>query len=165
MPCTRADRSSEKPQHRNSGGAPARCTGGQAQDFSETCRGGTRQSDRPSLECQHLRGLLPASWPDSRGRQASYTQPAEVQGSGDQWALVSRPQWLSLQFKDLRDHLNCPHGTLSLFIRILGRELCFWTNWMGVGQYRDLAPFRLTIFTFSSKLICGHRARMGENCF
>ena len=82
-----------------------------------------------------------------------------MQGSGDQWALVSRPQWLSLQFKDLRDHLNCPHGMLSLFIRILGRELCFWTNWMGVGQYRDLAPFRLTIFTFSSKLICGHRAQ------
>lgn len=54
---------------------------------------------------------------------ASHTQPAELQGSGSQWALESRPLWLSLQFKDLRDHLNCPHGTLSLFIRMLRGEL------------------------------------------
>lgn len=42
---------------------------GQAQDFPETSRGRTRQpeSDRPSLECQRLRGLLPASWRTSRG--------------------------------------------------------------------------------------------------
>lgn len=56
---------------------------------------------------------------------ASHTQPAELQGSGSQWALESRPLWLSLQFKDLRDHLNCPHGTLqSLYPDAQGRVVC-----------------------------------------
>ena len=45
-------------------------------------------------------------------------------GAGLRWSVGpgAPPLWLSLQFKDLRDHLNCPRGALNLFIRILGGE-------------------------------------------
>ena len=125
----------------------------------------SRHCHHPLLTGAYLAASLelPLSWSPDRPPTHSPLSCWALVVSGP-W--VSRTLWLSLQFKDLRDHLNCPHSMLSHLSGYLGENcLSFWTNWMGAGQDRDLASFRLTIFKFSSKLIRGCRDRMGENCF